>query len=915
MTEQHEESHTGCEGNSRLGESVVSDADGLSVEDSLVSEERAKLNGDESTDHQPFVPTSVVNSSMPSSLEASGSVILSSESEGLSEGLALPTSDTDAFAETYTHISPSHNEPPASVLSTETLGRMEPVQESALYPLNEEPHQEQMESVLSPRMTDFDNQTGLVEEEKTEKTQEDEEPALRRRRSLLATLEQIGRGEEEGEQDFQLPRREEDSVFSVNKCILGAIILLGLGTIFLSGVFMVLDEERDYGLGEMNDSEVPGKVPTGAPVEPDRTELLNMLAKGDQQLALLQTQLQAQEEELKVVKGQAAEGVAEQLHWAEVEQENSRLKEAVASLLALQEENERLKRQMESFPALQKELELLRSVGAELKPSSANEAASAFVKQTSLPPSGQSEDHRHGTAGKLERDSKKPQHEQREGEMEKYDLGEKTEWKRRQKPEWKGGEKKDLKHGSRTEEKDERKSRKHKEKQKKYSEEIKQRKDSEWKKEKVSRGDEGKPWKEMGEKNGWNEDEDRKRGKQWRDEEERDRKGAKDRKEEWGRKRMKQGFEESGSERKHNGEKREWKDDKNWKGAKQWRDEEERDWKEAKDHREEWKERKKVKGDFQKSGDEKDEVQKDKGERKEWKKAGDWKNKNTRDVKEKGERKRWSENEWKGGSKDFDEEWRDEKRWHNGESKNAKRWKTQDGSNRKSEDGDEGDERTLGKRAWSEMKRAASKDTSSSAEWKKDKKNSEKCEDECGYNENQEHLWRHGKPPPVHCRPSLDQPEYWMWQRARLQHSPRRSTGCDTLETCAQAEGLLPVPSDQFETLLQEYLAKAEEAGVEASKREMLQKLSAEFFTDGVFVHDQISFQDFVEDLEDILEDMVEEEESDAGGDSAITEDADGFEQEAMKRFLAEGARRSEESIERGRRASEAKVKDFDWSL
>lgn len=62
-------------------------------------------------------------------------------------------------------------------------------------------------------------------------------PQLRRRRSLLAALERIGRAEEEDEkeEEFQLPRQQEDSGFSVNKCILAALILLGLGTIFFSG--------------------------------------------------------------------------------------------------------------------------------------------------------------------------------------------------------------------------------------------------------------------------------------------------------------------------------------------------------------------------------------------------------------------------------------------------------------------------------------------------------------------------------------------------------------------------------------------------------------------------------------------------------------------------------------------------------
>lgn len=72
-------------------------------------------------------------------------------------------------------------------------------------------------------------------EEQTEKLGEEGDPEVRRRRSLLAALERIGKKEEDEEEEFQLPPREEDSGFSLNKCILGAVILLGLGTIFISG--------------------------------------------------------------------------------------------------------------------------------------------------------------------------------------------------------------------------------------------------------------------------------------------------------------------------------------------------------------------------------------------------------------------------------------------------------------------------------------------------------------------------------------------------------------------------------------------------------------------------------------------------------------------------------------------------------
>lgn len=82
---------------------------------------------------------------------------------------------------------------------------------------------------------------------------------------------------------------------------------------------------------------------------------------------------QAQKEELKVAKEQAAEGVKEQLLWEEVEKENSRLKTEMASLPVLQKENDRMKKELESVPALQKELETLRSTVTKFKLSSGTE--------------------------------------------------------------------------------------------------------------------------------------------------------------------------------------------------------------------------------------------------------------------------------------------------------------------------------------------------------------------------------------------------------------------------------------------------------------------------------------------------------------------------------------------------------------
>ncbi|XP_073341324.1 pre-B-cell leukemia homeobox interacting protein 1b isoform X2 [Pagrus major] len=891
-TEHHEESLTSAAGSGgNQPAKGTESAEGLPVEDHPVSEEKtAELSGDTSTDQPASVPAAIPDDPVPISLDVSGGLVPDSDalsqSEGLPEGPARSSPDPDSFSDSYTHITPSSDEAPASLLSTETLGGVELTQEEETleqegvqHPLNGEGlQQEGEESDLSPRKTDLgkqaDSPVDLEVAEESTKTGEEGEPEVRRRRSLLAALERIGRteDEEEREEEFQLPQREDDSGFSVNKCILGAVILLGLGTIFFSGVFMNLDEESDYGTRELKDAELPGKqewlnpeVPP-PPVDADNTELLNKLAKGSQQISVLQAQLQAQREELKVAKGHAAEGAKEQLRLEEVEKENSRLKKEMASLPVLQKENERMKRELESVPALQKELETLRATVTELKLS----AAQAPVKPATSPSSGQPEGNTQETAGSTETQPRKPSDEQwekkKDVKKDKKDMGERKEG---EKSEWKEGEKRERKDVGKTEWKkgkhEQGKFDKEKDKegkQKKHSDETKQWKEKEWKKGKESRGDEGKPWK--------------------------DREGKK--------------------ERVEKSERKEWKEEKELKKAKhekvnegkQWKGKEEkRDWKVGKEHgekhksREEWKgekEWKKGKDGYKESGKEKwaKKDLKEKGEKKEWRKD-DWKSKNSKDMskegKWKGERKQWEESKNYGKErkgKDERKQWNEnERKSKNG--KDEKEWKRKD-------------DRKQWEKKEEQGKRGAQKEKK---DWNKDRSSSQKHKDEHKFNSNhrreEEHLWGERKPPHAHRRPSLEQPEYWVQQRDRLQDNPKPTQQCDSLETCAQAEGLLPVPFPDFEAILQTYLAKAEEAGVDASKREELQKLAAEFFKDGLFVHDQMSFIDFVEDLGDVLEDMVEGDDSDDEEDSDLEDEMEEFEKEVLKKFSVPGAGEKEE--------------------
>ncbi|XP_036930375.1 pre-B-cell leukemia homeobox interacting protein 1b isoform X5 [Acanthopagrus latus] len=853
--EHHEESPTSAAGSEENQPAKGTEsAKGLPVEDHPVSEEKtAKLSGDTSTDQPASVPAAIPDDPVPTSLDVSSSLVPDSDalsqSEGLPEGPAQSSPDPDSFSDSYTHITPSSDEAPASLLSTETLGGVELTQEKetleqegAQHPLNGEGlQQEGEESDLSP--TDLGKQADSpvdseVAEEST-KTGEEGEPEVRRRRSLLAALERIGRTEEEEEreEDFQLPHREEDSGFSVNKCILGAVILLGLGTIFFSGVFMNLDEESDYGTRELKDAELPGKqewlnpeVPP-PPVDADNTELLNKLAKGSEQISVLQAQLQAQREELKVAKVHAAEGAKEQLRLEEVEKENTE----------------------------------------------------APVKAATSPSSGQPEASTQGTAGSTEKQPRKPSDEQwekkkdvkkdkkdmgerKEGEKSDWKEGEKREWKDIGKTEWKKGKyeqgKFDKEQGKFDKEKDK------EGKQKRHSDETKQWKEKEWKKGKASRGDEGKPWKDREGKN----------------------------------------------ERIEKSERKEWKEEKELKKArhekvnegKQWRGKEEkRDWRAGKEHgekpksREEWKgekEWRKGKDGYKESGKEKwaKKDLKEKGEKKEWQKD-DWKSKNSKDHgkegKWKGERKPWEE------SKNHDKErkGKDERKQWNENERKSKNGKDDKDWKRK-------DERKQWEKKEEQGKRGGQKEKK---DWNKDKSSSQKHKDEHKLNSNhlheEEHVWGERKPPHTHRRPSLEQPEYWVRQRDRLQDNPKPAQLCDSLETCAQAEGLLPVPFPDFEAILQTYLAKAEEAGVDASKREELQKLAAEFFKDGLFVHDQMSFTDFVEDLADVLEDMVEGDESDEE-DSDIEDEMEEFEKEVLKKFSVPGAGAKEERSKGERR-------------
>lgn len=366
---------------------------------------------------------------------------------------------------------------------------------------------------------------------------------------------------------------------------------------------------------------------------------------------------------------------------------------------------------------------------------------------------------------------------------------------------------------------------------------------SEWKKEKKLRKDGGKmegkdkdkEWKKEGEKF------DRKRM------DDKYSKHSEDSKE-WKKDKSKRGDE--GKQWKDKYEKKEWSD-KSDKKSKHDKFKEEKDWR----SREEWRDFKESKhhgvnqhkgpGDKEKKKgrDVHKEEYQEKYERKHWKEREGHESRNGRDS---GERSEHGKDQKKWKKKEDKRQWKKEEEWNGGEKTHQK--ERREGKSEKHKGSDHG-----------------------------------------------EHTWSERKPAHSHPKPSVGQPEYWSRQRERLQHSSKPLQPCHSPDTCAQAEGVRPVNYAEFEAILQNYLSKAQTAGVDASQIEELKKVAAEMFQNGVFPHDQMSFQDYVEDVGDILEDLVEGDDDDGQNESDVEDEMEGFEREIMQKFALS------ESGERGR--------------
>ncbi|TTD18120.1 Pre-B-cell leukemia transcription factor-interacting protein 1 [Bagarius yarrelli] len=686
--------------------------------------------------------------------------------------------DTESFSDSYTHIRPSP-------LSSSLPGALEEEEEEG--------------EVLSAGEVKGELRKTQREDCNAEDKANEGDGLRRRNISVLTPLYHRDEEEEEEEAEevqFRHPQREGegDIGFTLNKCIFGALILLGLGTIFFS--------ERDVDAKDLKYSETkkewldPDAQPKG--VQPP--EILNKLAK-EEQVAGLQAQLQKQELESMAEQLQVDEVTRERLFREKLEAENQKMRGELDKLPVLQkeveQENERVKREterlnkeLEALPALQKELEHLKDKVMEL-------TQNTVTMQAGMPSAGKD-----GVPGHQERKEKKSKARNKE-----KDLG--------------------------TENKESRKGEKIKV-DKQHGKEKSTKQQKEWDKEKDNEG-------------------------RWKRE---------------GKNRQEGHKEEQGQRWKLDGEKREEKIGKkrDGKGDKKW---------EKEKH-----------GEFVDRKGKEDKEWKHKSEQKAWKKEEEWK----RDKQTSQKSNEWNEKSEKNKGRKEGKEWGSEKeRRGSDEEKYSER--TQKEKTRK---GKKDNHDTYGgpKERWEKHRSGKEKETPKnghrSEEWKDEKKYKDKNRNK---QDKMNQKSKHEASPHLHSdRKHSDQKHsndhvhinYWDKQRERIRHYYGSTEGCADVTACAHAEGLAPVSQQDFQAFVSGYLTKLQEHRDQTIRKEKLSKLLGEFFTDGVFVHDQIPFSEFVEDVEDILEDLADD-------DDELENEMNGFAIEAMETFVHQKKEENEE--------------------
>ncbi|XP_023265594.1 pre-B-cell leukemia transcription factor-interacting protein 1-like isoform X1 [Seriola lalandi dorsalis] len=243
------------------------------------------------------------------------------------------------------------------------------------------------------------------------------------------------------------------------------------------------------------------------------------------------------------------------------------------------------------------------------------------------------------------------------------------------------------------------------------------------------------------------------------------------------------------------------------------------------------------------------------------------KGKNTeRDHRKKEEKKEWrGEKEWKHSK---------EGGWKDKEEKKEKEWKSQ--------------KQNSHKEAWrkhqDEWERKKDERRVDREERRKEKPwHSRPSKNSHHHNHHHQDQQRHQQPRQPH---QYNHNDFWRDQEQKLRRNVRPQLGCSSVDDCASKEGLYAVELSEFEELLEGYLSKLE--GSSSESKDKIRKLTAEFFEDGVFIHDRVLFSDFAEDIADILEDMADVLEDDGEkDDDSLEEEMEEFEREALWKFAA----------------------------
>ncbi|XP_030596239.1 pre-B-cell leukemia transcription factor-interacting protein 1 isoform X2 [Archocentrus centrarchus] len=284
------------------------------------------------------------------------------------------------------------------------------------------------------------------------------------------------------------------------------------------------------------------------------------------------------------------------------------------------------------------------------------------------------------------------------------------------------------------------------------------------------------------------------------------------------------------------------------RGEKEWKHNKEREWR----HKDERERRREKEWKDSKEGEWRDKEEKEQRGEKEWtdKREEEWRHKDERERRGEKERKDSKEGEWRDKEEKKDKEWKSQKQNSHKEAwrKHQDEWESKKGERRMDR------EERRKEKPW--HSRSA---------------------------KNHQHQHHHQQPRQPHQQRNSD---FWRDQEQKLQHNVRPQLGCTSVEACASKEGLYPVELSEFEELLEGYLSKLEKSSSESKDR--IRRLTADYFEDGVFIHDRVLFSDFAEDVADILEDMVDVLEGDGQeDDDSLEEEMEEFEREALWKFAA----------------------------